>query len=204
MQGKVIPEVLALHVRELASLWKRSLEAIRAADHRASDLAPLEARVAGHWDALLVAGESAALTLRDLLAEGDADMALAIGLTLSRLGGSPTQGVLLKAMSSLEGEALAAFAAGLGHGDLEPIRAALVSIAQSAPPARAVQAAGALATHGPAAPARLRELVENADPAVRLAAWRAVAYSGEGGGGGGRVGSGVGDGDAASDEDPDA
>lgn len=179
MKGSAIPEVVALHARELGELWTLRRAALESADFWARDLLELERRIAGHWDALLVAGAENIDILRHLLVETDAATALAVGLALARLGGPNSEAALLEALASLEGEALERFADGLGHADIAPIRAALESIVESAEPARAALAAGILAHCLGKAPARLRALAEDPEMEIRLAAWRAVAYSSE-------------------------
>ena len=61
-----IPEILAVHFEELASLWAIRQEHICGPDWNLDDLAAWDARLVAHVDALAAAGDEALPILEDL------------------------------------------------------------------------------------------------------------------------------------------
>jgi len=175
----VIPQVCAQHLEEFQFLWTQHAAALRSPDYTLRDVAQLEARIAAHLDALLLAGEAATAALEAALAGDDPQAACAAAQVLlclrSRAAADRVAGALRKA----DAEKLEALRPALCHAPIDLIADVLRETAASGPAPLAVTALEALAFHRLVDPAidRLVEFLQDEDPLVRRTAWRIMAMS---------------------------
>lgn len=176
-----IAELHEHHLEELGFLWGRWRAALRDPDHTLANVADLEERIRAHLQGVQVPGDRALPRLLELLDGEDADTAFAAAYALLHRGDPELQGRVLDAFAPAEDDAFQALAAALAYGPLSREGLERVQAMLSARPAlRAAAAAEVLAFHGAAAltPEQLPYLLEDEDPATRLAGWRLAALLG--------------------------
>lgn len=176
VRSPLLRDVLEEHLEELAFLWGLRREGLSSPGQTRAGLARIEARVLAHADGLALArGE-----LLDLVSPGlfsdDPAAAFAAAFALLRAGRGGGSAVL-EAFRASKGGGREGLAEALAHGDSRETRDGLAECAVSADAGLAVAAATALALKGaPGLPDRIEDrLVDDADPAVRAAAWRLAA-----------------------------
>lgn len=176
---KVMVDILEEHFEELEFLWTQRRDALHSADFTPRDLAELDQRIEAHVAGLLVGGEATVAVARELLTADDPMMVFAAAYTLLRFHTEEAAQPLLAALSPAEPPQREGLREALCHGPIGMVEGPLRRALDDGPPAVAAVAAEALAFHRrlDRAPARLKALREDPDPAVRRAAWRVAAMA---------------------------
>lgn len=177
--GEWMTDLLEEHAEEAAFLWMQRQDAMASAEYTVRAVRRLEARIAAHTDALVLAGSAARPFLEPGLA-GDHGAALAAAYALL-LSGDPGDGrVVMAALREAEGPALDGLRDGLCHGSIEGVGDSVRELLRTGEPAVAAAAAEALAFHGiDGVDARdVERFLHDASPAVRAGGWRTIAFLG--------------------------
>jgi uncharacterized protein (TIGR02270 family) len=172
----LILEVYTEHLEEYQFLWGQRAVALRSPDYTTRDVNKLDDRIKAHVEGLLLGGEAAIPLLEQRLA-GDEPLAVfAAAYTLLQMKGSAADRVT-EAFFNAEAERLEGFRQALCHGPIDLVEGRLREAIGSAPAPVAAVAWEALLYHGGREnqPARLEELLNHENPAVRCAGWRIVA-----------------------------
>jgi hypothetical protein len=178
-----LPDAVALSaLDELQFLCRRQMEGLGSPELVRSDLAGIEQRIGAYADALVVRGPAVIEWLSTILptAETAAD---ACGIAMALLEARQQQAVqsVLAALATAEAEPLLhGLQAALRRGPIDLVLEPLKQWFISGSPREAVAAAETLAFHRQVdkQASRLSQLVEDEDPTVRRAAWRAMALVG--------------------------
>jgi HEAT repeat protein len=174
-----ISGIVQIHLEEFQSLGEQYQHALESPDYRPADLAPLERRIAAHLDGILVAGEAALPLLEAGLAAEESPGAFAAAYVLLRMNSEAAQRVLDAFLQAKEGQ-LDGIRRAFCHSPLglreNPLRQAIAD----APSPIAAAAAEVLAHHRKLGRSvnRLRQFLQDENPAVRCSAWRVTAMLG--------------------------
>jgi uncharacterized protein (TIGR02270 family) len=169
--------VYAKHLEEFQFLWGQRQTAIRSPDHKISDLARLEERLAAHLDGLLLPAETAIPVLETCLEESEPPGVFAAAYVLLRLRIQAAADRVVIAFLKAGGEKIDAFGQALCHGPIDLVEGKLRGAAASAPAPAAAVALEALTFHRrpDCGIDRLVEFLQNENPQVRRTAWRVMA-----------------------------
>lgn len=178
-----MPDAVALSaLDELQFLCRRQMEGLGSPDLVRSDMAEIEQRIGAYADALVVRGSAVIDWLSATLptTETAAD---ACGIAIALLEARQRRAAqsVLAALAKAEAEPLLhGLQAALRRGPVDLVLEPLKQWFVSGSPREAVAAAEALAFHRQIdkQASRLSQLVEDEDPNVRRAAWRAMALVG--------------------------
>ncbi len=172
-----IPELLELHAEELETLWNRRLLAHRSHGWTLGARAKLDARIAAHSDALVLAADEARALVDAQLASGELPATLAAAFVLLSREDPAGAERAHEAFEAAEGLTLEAFRQAFHHAAPERHRTVLDRLAASGSDAHASVALQALAFHGVAAQYdRVVALTRSRDPALRAQAWNTVTF----------------------------
>ena len=180
VEAKARTDILAEHFSELAWLWERREAMLFSPAFGPGALAAHDRRMEGHVRGLVVAGEDAVPVLAAAIESDDPATAAAAAYVLLRRGTLAGDRAVLRALTGAEGARLDAIRRAVCMAPIDAIAPELGDLLATGPAPAAAAAAEALAFHGrlDAAAPRLARLRADEDPAVRRAAWRAVALSG--------------------------
>lgn len=177
--GEWMFDILEEHVEEAAFLWGQRQAALMSPSFDAPALRRLEARIAAHTDALVLAGPAVRPILEQKLA-GERDEALAAAHALLLSGESRDARAVLAALREAEGPALDGLRLALCLAPVDAIAPAVQELLRTAPAPAAAAAAEALAFHdaGGVSSADVARFVGHEDAAVREAGWRTGTWLG--------------------------
>jgi len=174
---RTIEDILEEHVETVQFLWGRRCAELRGPEMAAPTFADLEEQIAGHADALVLAGSDAIPMLKGRLAGEEAPASLASGYALLCMGDAGTARLVLEAFREASGPCLEGLCRALSYGSIDHVAAELREIADSGPVLQASAAAEALAFHGEGdvTTRRIGEFLASDHVTVRKSAWRIVA-----------------------------
>ena len=167
---------------ELQFLCRRCMEGLRSFELVRSDLVRIEQRMDAYADALVVRGPAVIEWLSTLLptAETAAD-ACGIAMALLEARQQPAAQTVLAALATAEAEPiLHGLQAALRRAPIDLVLPTLKEWLASGSPREAALAAETLVFHRKLdkQASRLSQLIDDEDPTVRRAAWRAMALAG--------------------------
>jgi len=175
-RARVIADLLTQHVEEIDFLWNQRQNAWSSSRLRAEDVVTLDERIEAHLQGLLVAGDLLLPIAMPYFTGGEPGAVFAIVYALLRSRSGPAAELIATALEQASGPALLGFADALRVGPLALIEERLIALVRSGPPAAALVAAEGLAYQGKLTldEPRLKQLCGDAEPAVRLGAWRVL------------------------------
>jgi HEAT repeat protein len=163
---RVLPKVIERYFETLDFVWELREGVVYAPDWTLEDLADHESRAAAQLDGLLLAGDHGARLVLPALAGEEVFAATAATFVLMGSGLPEHADAVLKALESSGEEAREGIRIGLRHSAIEPAVARLTELAESGQSALRAAAADVLAFHRRALP-DLQPLLEDEDELVR-------------------------------------
>ena len=175
-----LPDLLELHVEELAFLWGQRQTALRDPDYTIREFAHLEDRIVAHREGVRTVGDHALPLLEAGLAQDDPQEVFAAAYALLHFGSPSATQRVIDAFRDAEGPRLTGLEEALRHGPLDNALGLVQLLSQNGRSPVAVAAATALAFHSafhPVATA-VQRFLQDDDPLVRRQGWALVAYLG--------------------------
>jgi uncharacterized protein (TIGR02270 family) len=179
-KATVIVGILEEHLEELAYLWGQRRSALRSPEYTLRELHDLEERIEARVHGLLAGREHTVPLLEDGLSQDDPLVVFAAAYTFLRMGNDLGAHKVTDAFFQATRRLLDGIREALCHGPIDNVLSSLQRALATASAGTAAAAAEILAFHSRLDPRseRLQELLKDANPGVRRAAWRIVAFLG--------------------------
>ena len=175
-----LKSILEEHFEELQMLWELRVSAIRDPDYLLEDVAELDERIEAHVDGLVLGEQHARPILEEGIGGDEASVVFAAAYVLLRLQDQAAADLVMDTLKEAQDEQVDGLRQALSQGPLDLVGERLKELYDSGPTRVAAVAAEVFASHGRlrVSSKRLREFYEDADIAVRRAAWRITALVG--------------------------
>jgi uncharacterized protein (TIGR02270 family) len=163
----VIHDILAEHMSELGSLWRRREKFVFSFEWTLKDLADVELRAGAHLDGLRIGAGHSIDVARILLNAGEKDAACAATFTLMAFESPDLEREVLQALKTAPAKSRDGIRIGMRHSEVKGVASELSEIAVSAEPAVRAAAVDLLAFHRLPLPKGISTLLRDPDPEIR-------------------------------------